>query len=59
VDYSLFIMVMTVEMLEKVEIPPTVAPTEFPPPIFNGFGPVSMFLCFRHALFEETLGSYI
>jgi hypothetical protein len=30
VDYSLFIMVMIAEMLEKVEIPPTVAPVEFP-----------------------------
>ncbi len=33
-DYSLFIMVMMVEMLEKVEIPPAAAPKEFPPPIF-------------------------
>jgi hypothetical protein len=34
VEYSLFIMLMMVETLAKVEIPPTVAPVEFTPPIF-------------------------
>jgi hypothetical protein len=56
-DYSLFIMVMTMEMLEKVEIPPTVASAEFSPPIFTGSGSILVFLCFRRALLEEASGS--
>jgi hypothetical protein len=43
VDYSLFIIVMMVQTLEKVEIPPAVAPAEFPPPIFLVFGSVLVF----------------
>jgi hypothetical protein len=57
VDYSLFIMVMMVETLEKVEIPPAVTLVEFPPPIFAGSGSVSVFLCFHRALLEEASGS--
>jgi hypothetical protein len=52
VDYSIFIMVMTVEMLEKVEI--TLA--ELPPPIFVDSGSVSVFLYFRRALLKEASG---
>jgi hypothetical protein len=33
-----------VEALEKVEIPPPVAPAEFPPPIFAGSSSVLVFL---------------
>jgi hypothetical protein len=59
VDYSLFIMVMMLEMLEKVEIPPVAAPVEFPPPIFAGSGSVSVFLYFRRDLLEEASGTHI
>ena len=54
-------MVMMVETLEKVEIPPAVAPPEFPAPIFTGSGSVLVFRCFYGALLDETLGggSYI
>jgi hypothetical protein len=41
-----------VEMLEKVEIPLTAAPAEFPPPIFVGSDSVSVFIGFRYALLE-------
>jgi hypothetical protein len=44
VDYSLLIMVMMVEMLEKVEISPAVATTEFTSNIRSGS--VLVFLCF-------------
>jgi hypothetical protein len=44
VDYSLFIMVMMVETLEKVEIPTAEAPVEFLPSIFAISGSVSVFL---------------
>jgi hypothetical protein len=56
VDYSLFIMVMMVEMLEKVEIPPPAPPAEFPPPIFDGTASILVFWCFGGALCEESLG---
>jgi hypothetical protein len=38
-------MVMMLERLEKVEIPPAAAPVEFPPPIFAGSDSVLVFLC--------------
>jgi hypothetical protein len=57
VYYFLFIMVMTVEMSEKVEIPPAVAPMEFPPPIFAGSSSILAFRCFYGALLEEASGS--
>jgi hypothetical protein len=47
VDYSLFIMVMMVGMLENVEISPVVALAEFLPPIFAGSGSVSVALSSR------------
>jgi hypothetical protein len=53
VDYSLFIMVMIVEMLQKVEIPLV----EFPPPIFAGSRSVLVFRCFYGTLLEEASGS--
>jgi hypothetical protein len=34
VDYSLFIMVAVLVMLERLENMPGMAPTAFPPPIF-------------------------
>jgi hypothetical protein len=46
VDYSLFIMVMMVETLEKVEIPPAVTPVEFHPTISTGSGSILVFRCF-------------
>ena len=49
-------MVMMVEMLEKVEIPPAAAPAEFPPPIFAGSGSVLVFRCFCGALLEDASG---
>jgi hypothetical protein len=49
VDYSLFIMVMMVETLEKVVIPPA----EFLPPIF---AVVALFWCFCRAFLEEASG---
>jgi hypothetical protein len=53
-------MVMMRKTLEKVEIPPTTAPTEFPPPIFAVAASVLEFRCFRGTSLEETLGrSYI
>jgi hypothetical protein len=57
VDYSLFIMVMMVKTLKKMEIPPVAAPAEFPPPIFVGFSFVLVFRCFCGALLEEAPGS--
>jgi hypothetical protein len=56
VDYSLFIMVMMVDMLEKVEIPPAAAPAEFPPPFFTGSTSVLVVECFCGALLEDSPG---
>jgi hypothetical protein len=49
-------MVMTVEMLEKVEIPPmtAMAPAKFPPPIFADSFSVLVFLCFRGDLLQDA-----
>ena len=54
VDYSLFIMVMMVEMLGKIEISLAVAPAEFPPPIFDGSSSVLVFQCFCGALSRDA-----
>jgi hypothetical protein len=43
VDYSLFMAVMMVLMLERVEKYPGVTLAAFPPPIFAGIAFVSMF----------------
>jgi hypothetical protein len=59
VDYSLFIKVMTVEIFEKVEIPPAAAPAEFLPPIFAASCSVSVFPCFFRPLLEEVSGCHI
>ena len=56
-DYSLFVMVMMVETLEKVKIPPAAASVEFPPPIFAGSGSVLVFQCFCGAPLKEASGS--
>jgi hypothetical protein len=41
VDYSLFIMVAVLVMLERLEKRPGTAPAAFPPPIFTGIAFVS------------------
>jgi hypothetical protein len=55
VYYSLFIVVMMVEMLEK-EIPPAVAPEEFPPQLFTGYVSVLVFWCLCGALLPRCAG---
>jgi hypothetical protein len=45
VDYSLFMAVSMVLMLERLEKRPEVTPAAFSPPIFPGIAPVSIFLC--------------
>jgi hypothetical protein len=50
-------MVMMVETLEKVDIPPAAAPAEFTPPTFSGCSYVLMFPCFCGAFLEEASGS--
>jgi hypothetical protein len=52
-------MVMMRKMLEKVEIPPAAAPTEFPPPIFAAAASIFVFLYFCGALLQRTLGGHI
>jgi hypothetical protein len=47
-------MMMVVETLEMVEIPPVVARAEFPSPVFIGFGSILVFRCFGGALLEEA-----
>jgi hypothetical protein len=54
VDYSLFIMVMMMVTLEKIEIPPVAARVEFPPLIFVGYGSIFVFRYFCGALLEEA-----
>lgn len=56
VDYYPLIMVLMRKTLEKVEIPPTAAPAEFPPPIFAIAASVFAFLSFCGALLQRTLG---
>ena len=55
VDYSPFIMVMMVEMLEKMETTPAAPRRSFPPPICNSR---SLFRCFcvSAALLPENVG---
>jgi hypothetical protein len=48
-------MVMMMEMLEKVEIPPAAAPAKFPPPIFIDSSFV--FWCFN--VFAAPVGERI
>jgi hypothetical protein len=50
-------MVLTVEMLEKVEIPLIASMAEYPPQIFAGSGSVSVFPCFYRDLLKEASGS--
>ena len=59
VDYSLFIMVAVLMMLERVEMQPGMAPAAFPLPIFAGSASVSWFSCFHAASFRERLGGSI
>ena len=59
VDYSPLIMVMMRKTLEKVEIPPTAAPAEFPPPIFAAAASVFVFRCFCGAPLQRTLRGHI
>jgi hypothetical protein len=42
-DYSLFMAVMMVLMLERAEKRPGATPAAFPPPIFTGIAFVSVF----------------
>jgi hypothetical protein len=59
VDYSLLVMVIMMQMLEKVEIPPVVIPAEFPPPIFAATS-LSFFVPFLYdALLPRTLRDHI
>jgi hypothetical protein len=46
VDYSLFIMVMMLETLVEMEIPPEATPAEFPPPILAESGGVFVSVVF-------------
>jgi hypothetical protein len=56
VDYALFIIVMLVYMLERVEIPPVEAPRVFPRPIFDDFYSISVFLCYTMPHLQDALG---
>jgi hypothetical protein len=49
-------MMMIVETLEKVGIPPMLAPAEFPPPIITGSISICVFRCFYDASFRDALG---
>jgi hypothetical protein len=57
VDYSFFMAVMMVLMLERVEKRLGVTPTTFPPPIFAGTASVSVFIC--RLLSGSSRGVYI
>jgi hypothetical protein len=57
VDYSLFIVVAVLVMLERLEKRPGMAPTAFPPPIFAGTASGSWFCVSRPPPRENSLGS--
>jgi hypothetical protein len=57
VDYSLFIMVAVLVMLERVDMQPGKASAAFPPRIFAGSTFLSWFLCFSAASSRERLGA--
>jgi predicted lysophospholipase L1 biosynthesis ABC-type transport system permease subunit len=43
-------------MLEKVDIPPAVAPAEFPPQVFAAAASILVFLSLGGSPLKETLG---
>jgi hypothetical protein len=52
-------MVLMRKTLGKVEIPPSAAPAEFRPPIFDFVTFIFVFLYFCDALLQRTLGGHI
>jgi hypothetical protein len=57
VDYSLFIIVAVLLMLERLEKQLGMALAAFPPPIFTGLASVSWFRVSPPHTFKNTLGS--
>jgi hypothetical protein len=58
VDYSLFIMVAVLVMLERLDKRPGATPAELPPPIFAGTASISWFHISTQPLCENASGVY-